>query len=108
VYSQLLGGTYTRNSTILRYGSKLGDSFTTGQAQADGFTLPYANFANDFGGESTVAQALSPYPQYVNIVNEFEGSGTVFYNGLRAEAEKRYTNGLAFLRRPPCTYHIEY
>jgi hypothetical protein len=83
--------------SALQYGSKLNDSFMTGTAQADGFALPYPNFVADFGANATVYQSLKPFPQYANVVNSFEGSGTVFYNGLQAEVEKRYTNGLAFL-----------
>ena len=85
------------NPANLQYGSKLGDSFADGTAQKDGFALPYPNFIKDFGGSATVAQALSPYPQYGNIVNNFDGAGTAFYNGLQVQGEKRYTNGLAFL-----------
>jgi hypothetical protein len=83
--------------SALQYGSKLNDSFLTGTAQADGFALPYPNFVADFGANATVYQSLKPFPQYANVSNSFEGSGTVFYNGLQAELEKRYTNGLAFL-----------
>lgn len=77
--------------------SVLTDTFASGCAQADGFTLPYANFVNDFGGSSTVAQALTPYPQYSYIFNNFEGSGTTYYEGMQLQVEKRFTNGLAFL-----------
>jgi hypothetical protein len=83
--------------SALAYGSKLNDSFYTGQAQADGFQLPYASFVADLGPSATVHQALSPFPQYTGVQNEFEGSGTVFYNGMQAQVNKRYTNGLAFL-----------
>ena len=85
------------NPSILQLGAKLGLSFADGSAQAAGFTLPYANFVQDFGGSATVEQSLAPLPQYGNVINDFEGSGTVFYNGFQAQAEKRYTNGLAFL-----------
>jgi hypothetical protein len=83
--------------SALALGSKLNDSFYTGTAQADGFTVPYANFVADLGASATVHQALSPFPQYTGVINSFEGAGTVFYNGLQAQLEKRYTNGLAFL-----------
>ena len=52
---------------------------------------------NDFGGSATVAQSLVPYPQYSNIFNNFEGSGSVYYQSAQMQAEKRFTNGLAFL-----------
>jgi hypothetical protein len=75
----------------------LSDTFASGCAQADGFAVPYANFATDFGGSSTVGQALTPFPQYSYIFNNFEGSGTTYYQGMQVQAEKRFTNGLSFL-----------
>jgi Carboxypeptidase regulatory-like domain len=77
--------------------SVLADKFSTGDAQRMGFTAPYANFVNDFGGSSTVAQSLTPYPQYSKIFNNFEGFGTTFYNSAQIQVEKRFTNGLSFL-----------
>ncbi len=77
--------------------SVLSDTFASGCAQADGFTSPYANFVNDFGGSSTVAQAFSPYPQFSYIFNNFEASGTTYYQSIQLEADKRFTNGLSFL-----------
>ena len=44
-----------------------------------------------------MAQALVPYPQYGYIFNNFEGSGTAYYQGLQAQLEKRFTKGLSFL-----------
>jgi hypothetical protein len=77
--------------------SVLSDTFSSGCAQQDGFTLPYANFVTDFGGSSTVEQALTPYPQYSYIFNNFEGFGTTYYQGAQIEIEKRFSNGLSFL-----------
>ncbi len=69
----------------------------SGCAAADGFSLPYATFVNDFGSSSTVAQSLVPYPQYNYIFNNFEAKGTDVYNALQVEVDKRFSNGLAFL-----------
>lgn len=77
--------------------SDLNLSFADGSAQAKGYTLPYANFVNDFGGSATVAQSLEPFPQYSNIFNNFEASGTTYYQSAQLELEKRFTNGLSFL-----------
>ena len=77
--------------------SVLSDTFSSGCAQADGFSLPYTQFVHDFGGGSTVAQSLVPYPQYSNIFNNFEGFGTTYYQSLQVEVEKRFSNGLSFL-----------
>ena len=77
--------------------SVLADTFSSGRAQAMGFTAPYANFVNDFGKSSTVAQSLTPYPQYSKIFNNFEGFGTTHYNSAQIQVEKRFTDGLSFL-----------
>jgi hypothetical protein len=81
----------------LSMGSQLNDTFTAGQTSLDGVNLPYANFVNDFGGSASVAQALTPYPQYSNIFNNFEAMGTTYYQAAQIEIEKRFTNGLSFL-----------
>ncbi len=78
-------------------GSNLQLSFADGSAQAAGYSLPYPNFVNDFGGSATLAQSLTPFPQYSYIYNNFEASGTTYYQGLQFQAEKRFTNGLSFL-----------
>jgi len=83
--------------SALQNGSNLDLSFANGTAQAAGYTVPYPNFIADLGANATVYQSLKPYPQFTNVVNSFEGSGTVFYNGLQTQVEKRYTNGIAFL-----------
>ena len=85
------------NPQYLSLGSKLNDVFAPGQAQLDGVNLPYANFVNDFGGSATVAQALLPFPQYSYVFNNFEGSGTTYYQSLQVELDKRFSNGLSFL-----------
>ena len=77
--------------------SVLSDTFASGCAQQDGFSLPYPNFVAEFGGSSTVAQSLVPYPQYTYIMNNFEGFGTTYYNSLQVEFDKRFSNGLSFL-----------
>jgi Carboxypeptidase regulatory-like domain len=85
------------NPSYLSLGSQLGLSFADGSAQAAGFTTPYTNFVSNFGGSATVGQALGPYPQYSKVFNNFEGSGTTYYEGMQLEVEKRFTNGLGFL-----------
>jgi hypothetical protein len=77
--------------------SVLADKFSTGDAQRMGFSLPYPNFINDFGGSATVAQSLVPYPQYSKIFNNFEGFGTTQYESAQIQVEKRFTDGLSFL-----------
>ncbi|WP_158750050.1 TonB-dependent receptor [Acidobacterium sp. S8] len=81
----------------LALGNDLLLNFADGSAQSKGYQLPYPTFVNDFGASATVAQSLAPFPQYSNVQNTLEGSGTTYYEGLQFEAEKRFTNGLSFL-----------
>ena len=84
------------NPSYFSLGNTLGLSFANGTAQAAGYTVPYANFVNDFGGSATVGQSLTPFPQYSYVFNNFEGSGTTYYQSAQIEVEKRFTNGLSF------------
>lgn len=85
------------NPKYFSLGNDLNLSFADGSAQAKGYTAPYSNFANDFGGSATVAQSLVPYSQYGYIFNNFEGFGTAYYQALQLQLEKRFTQGLSFL-----------
>jgi hypothetical protein len=80
-----------------KYGSLLGQPVNSPAAIAAGIPIPYPNFLNDFGSSATVLQALRPYPQYSNIFNNFDDTGSSLYNALQVQLEKRYTNGLSFL-----------
>lgn len=77
---------------LAQYGSQLGQPVTS----VPGVGLPYANFLSQFPG-ATLQQALRPYPQYANIINNFDQNGSAMYNALQLTAEKRLTNGLSFL-----------
>jgi hypothetical protein len=81
----------------LALGGALSDTFGPTDTVVDGVPVPYPNFVSDFGGSATVAQALVPYPQYAEIMNNFEGSGTAYYQAAQIEVEKRWSNGLSFL-----------
>lgn len=72
-------------------------------AASVGFVLPangdavYPGFGTATGQFSgTVAQALRPFPQYGNINNRLESEGQSFYNGLKAELQRRFANGVQF------------
>lgn len=74
---------------------------------------PYVNFPNDWGTVSAnadgtfsgknLSQALLPYPMYNpsesagGLFNQFDTTGTAYYNALQIQAQKRYKNGLSFL-----------
>ena len=112
-YNMLLSGHYTGNrgnflpaalnifnqidQKYLSLGSTLGLPVTDPTAVAAGVHIPYPNFLNDYGASATVLQALRPYPQFANIFNNFDNSGSSFYNAMQLQLEKRFSNGLSFL-----------
>lgn len=85
------------NPSVLKYGPLLGALVTSPGAVAAGIKIPYPNFVSQFGRSATVEQALSPYPQYSGVMNNFDLAGTTFYNALQVQAEKRFTNGISYL-----------
>ncbi|MGC2163919.1 MAG: carboxypeptidase-like regulatory domain-containing protein [Silvibacterium sp.] len=80
-----------------KYQGLLGQPANSPAAQAAGIQVPFANFMDLMGGNATVMQALTPYPQYTAIYNNFPYDGTNNYHALQMELDKRYTNGLFFL-----------
>lgn len=82
---------------LTNYGSLLGESVTSPAAVAAGIPIPYSNFVSDFGSSATVLQALRPYPQYSNIFNNFDNTGSSLYNAFQVTLQKRFSNGLGFL-----------
>ena len=81
----------------LSLGSTLGTAINSPQAIAAGIQMPYPNFLSDYGSSATVQQALRPYPQYSNIFDNFDNSGSSLYNALQVQVERRFSNGLQFL-----------
>jgi len=70
-------------------------------AQQAGIRPPYANFTNPNVQRTTriVAQALRPYPQYLNISTGTQGgdkSGHSSYHALVVKAERRFSSGVTF------------
>jgi hypothetical protein len=85
------------NPAILKYGNLLGENILSPDVVAAGFTQPYPNFAQQFGGGATLEQALSPFPQFGGFFPQYEMDGTAFYNALQVQGEKRFNGGLSFL-----------
>jgi len=87
----------TINPSLLSMGNALYDEFAPGQASVDGVAAPYADWAQqllDNGCTPTVAQALSPYPQYCSSLQGLnENHGSSHYNSLQAKLEKRFSGG---------------
>jgi hypothetical protein len=84
----------------------LGQAFTSAPAQAvlqaqgfgqcGGIYTPYCNFRNDYGN-TFLARALLPYPQFRSMTNNFDTTGADKYDALQASLQKRTGNGLTFL-----------
>jgi hypothetical protein len=72
----------------LSLGSLLTQPVTSAAAQAAGIKIPYTGFTG------SVAQALRPYPQFLNIVNNSNPNGNSTYNALQAKLTKRLGHGL--------------
>jgi hypothetical protein len=89
--TRLGNGLMSINQVDPRYlslGSLLTQNVTSAAAQAAGIRVPYAGF------NGSVAQALRPYPQYLNIVNNSNPNGSSTYNALQVKLTKRLTHGL--------------
>jgi hypothetical protein len=62
-------------------------------AQSVGVTLPSSNAAVFPGFNGNVAQALRPFPQYGRITEHMESDGQSFYNALKLNLQRRFTQG---------------
>ena len=85
------------NPSVLQYGSLLGENILSPDVVAAGFTPPYPEFVQQFGGSAILEQALTPYPQFGGYFPVNEMDGTAFYNALQVQSEKRFAGGLAYL-----------
>ncbi len=70
----------------LSLGSLLGLNINDPQVVAAGFTKPYPSFTG------SLAQSLRPYPQYLNIIHTYLGTGGTRYDSLQVKVEKRYSS----------------
>ncbi len=67
------------------------------------YYAPYATFGCDWGAGVSVQQAVLPHPMYTpsgscgGLCNNFDNTGTAFYNALQVQGQKRFTNGVSFL-----------
>ena len=81
----------------LSLGSTLGMPINSPQAIAAGVSAPFPNFLNVYGSSASVQQALLPYPQYTNVFNNFDETGSSLYNAMQVQLERRFSSGLMFL-----------
>jgi hypothetical protein len=79
------------NPIYLPLGTVLNDAVGSPQAIAAGVTAPFPGFTG------SVAQALRPYPQFLNITDNTQNTGHSRYNSLQLRAQKYLSNGLTFL-----------
>jgi hypothetical protein len=79
--------------------AELNTVFAPGQTSLYGVSVPYAGWIeslNTAGScKPTVAQALSPYPQYCDgLTGENESQGTSLYNSFQTKIEKQFSKGM--------------
>jgi hypothetical protein len=74
----------------LSLGSVLQQNVTSPAAAAAGIQVPYPGFTG------TVAQALRPFPQYLNVTSVAAKAGNSAYNGATVSLRKRFSIGLSF------------
>jgi len=85
------------NPSVLQYGSLLGKNILDPAVVAAGFTPPYPEYVQQFGGAAILEQALTPYPQFAGYFPTYEMDGTALYNAFQVQAEKRFRGGLSYL-----------
>ena len=85
----------TLNPQYLALGSLLNQSITSPAAQAAGIAAPFSSFTSL--PNTTVGQALRPFPQYTNITMPYSPEGISNYNALQLKVTQRLANGLTFL-----------
>lgn len=80
---------------FLSLGTLLNKNILSPEAIAAGITLPFPTFRTD----QTVAQALTPFPQYYgfNTDGSLENWGQSSYNSLQVSVRRRFHNGLNLL-----------
>jgi hypothetical protein len=86
-------------SLLQQYGrDMLNNNINSAAARAANIPIPYAGF------NSTVQRALSPYPQYQNVLTNSgqpasvgERAGNSTYHAMTLKLDKRYSNGLTLL-----------
>jgi hypothetical protein len=78
-------------SSYLSLGSLLTANITSPAAAAAGIFAPYPGFTG------TVAQALRPYPQVLNITSLEDKLGSSVYNAFEVKLQKRFSSGFQYL-----------
>ena len=74
------------NPSYLYLGALLQQQITSPAVVAAGFTKPYPNFPNT----GSLAQALRPFPQYLNVWSRNSGQGQTWYDAGTIKVERRF------------------
>lgn len=85
----------TLDAAYLGLGSLLFQDISSPAARAAAIPIPYAGFVSQ--KNHTVGQALRPYPQYLDVTEEWGPRGIARYHSLQLKLTKRYANGLTLL-----------
>ncbi len=72
----------------LSLGSLLSRRIDDPAVVAAGFKKPFPSFPNNL----SLGQALKPYPQYINIPNEYDPKGKSWYDSLQFVVQRRYSD----------------
>jgi hypothetical protein len=73
---------------FLSLGSLLTQNINSAAAAAAGIQRPYEGF------QGSVAQALRPFPQYLNVTEQSAKAGRTLYHGGTVRLKKRFSSGL--------------
>ena len=85
----------TLDASYLSLGNLLFQDIESPEAVAAGITAPYPGFLNQ--RNRTVGQALRPYPQYLNVTEEWGPHGIGRFHSLQVKLTKQYSSGLTLL-----------
>ena len=85
----------TLDASYLSLGNLLFQDIASPAAAAAGIAAPYAAFAGQ--RNRTVGQALRPYPQYLDVTEEWGPRGIARFHSLQLKLTKRYASGLTLL-----------
>jgi hypothetical protein len=76
------------NPSYLYLGPLLSQQISSPAVVAAGFKKPYANFPDT----GTLAQALRPYPQFLNVFSRNSGLGQTWYDSGAIKVSRRFGN----------------
>jgi hypothetical protein len=76
------------NPSYLFLGPLLGQSITAPAVVAAGYKKPYASFPDN----GTLAQALRPFPQFLNVWSRNSGQGQTWYDAATVKVTRRFGN----------------